>query len=343
MKLHILREQDGYEGKVEDIVRQLENELQWQVEGLTRERAKLEVGVLKSQEELQETKMRYEDELLKKADLENEFVLTKRDVDEGHMVTTELALELEDLIAKLEFLQIGCEEEIKELELQAANKTVIIRDNKRRSLEMDETVDGVCVHYGNMDSSTRKDIEHWNQKEMDTLILTAGKLEQEVRELKKEITDTLHLMKRLNVELENLTVKEESLRRDISEAATDGNIRMDKAREDIMQLKGALRQANRGMHQQTYQYQELLNRKMTLDIELTIYRKLLEGEERRMNNLMHRTDIYPPSKQQTPKKPKGLEPLVASATDPASKKHLLIQVEVEARRVHCKSSKYTED
>lgn len=58
MRLKILRDQGDYKGNLDNIVRQLENELQQQVDGLIRDRAKLESEVFKNQAEVDQTKRR---------------------------------------------------------------------------------------------------------------------------------------------------------------------------------------------------------------------------------------------------------------------------------------------
>ncbi|XP_056157042.1 intermediate filament protein ON3-like [Lampris incognitus] len=341
-RLKILQDQENYKGKIDEVVQQLEMELQRQVDNLERDRAKLQADLLKSQEDVEQTKLKYEDEFLKKSDLENEFIVTKKDVDEGHLATVDLALELEDLMGELEFLRRGYEEEIKELESQVQNETVIMRDTSKRALDMDEIIESVKVQYNNMATRTREEANQWNQKKMDDLMLSAGKHEQDVRDMKKEIADLLRLIQRLNGELESLKKKKESAEKDIKDMEIDAQENMEQARENIGQLEEALRRAKQDMTRQVREYQVLMNLKLALDIEIATYRKLLEGEEKRMNDHMRSSDVDSPSKQQPPVKPFLREPIVM-ATIPISKKRLLIRVEVEAGKVVSQSSQYADD
>ncbi|CAJ1087594.1 intermediate filament protein ON3-like [Xyrichtys novacula] len=290
-KLKILKEQEDYDGRIDDIVKQLESEMGQQIENLLRDREKLQDELQRKQDEVEDTKKKYEDEMLKKADLENEFILTKKDVDEGHLEAVDLVLELEDQMGKLDFLRVGYDEEIKELESQVQNETVVLRDDSKRSLDMDEIVESVKNQYANMATRTREEAEHWNQKKMDALVLNAGQREQEVRDLRRDISDMVRLIQRLNGDLEALQRKEEALKKEINDMRTEGDASLDKAREDIAQLEEALRRAKQDLAGQIREHQELMNLKLALDIEIATYRKLLEGEEQRMRELMRTADF----------------------------------------------------
>lgn len=59
-----------------------------------------------------------------------------------------------------------CKQELKELESQVQNKTVIIRNSCKRSLDMDEVVDNVKTQYADMAARSREEAEQWNQNKV---------------------------------------------------------------------------------------------------------------------------------------------------------------------------------
>lgn len=76
----------------------------------------------------------------------------------------------------------------------------------------------------------------------------------------------------------------------IAEAEQRDDAAANDAKARIKDLEEALQGAKYDMARQVREYQELLNIKLALDIEISTYKKLLEGEEERW--VLHKKRIF---------------------------------------------------
>uniref|UniRef100_A0A2K6T3V3 IF rod domain-containing protein n=1 Tax=Saimiri boliviensis boliviensis TaxID=39432 RepID=A0A2K6T3V3_SAIBB len=218
-------------------------------------------------------RVKYETELAMHQSVESDIHGLCKVIGDTNVTWLQVETEIKALMEELLFMKKNHEEEVKGLQAQIASSGLTVEVDAPKSQDLAKIMTEIWAQYDKLEPD-----KYWTQLiEESTIVVTTEYTEVEAAEM--TLTQVGRIVQSLEVDLDSMRNTNISLENSLREMEARYALQMEQLNRILLHLESELVQTRAEGQHQAQEYEDLLNIKVKLEVDIATYRYLLEDGE----------------------------------------------------------------
>ncbi|XP_053573651.1 keratin, type I cytoskeletal 42-like [Bombina bombina] len=252
-------------------------ELQGQISAASTENARLVLQIDNSRLAIDDFKNKYEIELRLRNSIEADVTSLRRVLESLNIERRDLEVQVQNLQEELQQMRKNHEEEVSCLRAQLGAR-VSVEVDAAPSVDLNRALSEIREQYENSMERNMRDVENMFMQRSDELNRQVLSGSEQLQTVQTEIIELRRTVQTLEIELQSQLSMKSALENTLAETEASFGSQLAQLQDMINGVEAQLSQIRSDLERQNNEYRMLMDQKTHLEMEISTYKRLLDGQ-----------------------------------------------------------------
>ncbi|KAJ8348297.1 hypothetical protein SKAU_G00268860 [Synaphobranchus kaupii] len=223
-------------------------------------------------------KMKFDNEHGMRMAVEADISGLRKLLDDLNLNRSDLEMQFEALTDERIIMKSNHEEDVAQVRTQIGGQ-VNVEVDAAPSIDLNQTIKDIREHYESVSAKNRNELEVWYQSKVATVQIEVCGQNEILVSSRKELKELKSTFQKLKIELQSHHSMKESLSATLMDTQARYAAELAGLQKIVTDLETQLTQIHANISSNKMDYDQLLDLKTRLELEIIEYRRLLDGED----------------------------------------------------------------